>query len=149
MYDPRVEPASSADQASDVHLLPKLRIARLRAPSGKCEGTNAYLMVGQPTATITEGRERYGAPQDEGEEFGRLGRAHLRKCPNLRRQSRQRHGRRHALVPSLGSTPSARVSYATSRTALRRAILGAVPSSWSDAPLPLLSHVTPSEHHCS
>src|SRR5262245_9291159 len=53
------------EMLSDIRLLPKLRSARVRAQSGKCEGTNAFLLVGQPTATITEVRDRYGAPHDE------------------------------------------------------------------------------------
>lgn len=50
---------------SDVRLLPSLRSAGLRAQSGKCRGMDAFLMLGQPTATIAEVRERYGAPQAE------------------------------------------------------------------------------------
>jgi len=50
---------------SDVRLLPKLRSAGLRASSGKCRGLDAFLMLGQPTATIAQVRERYGAPQAE------------------------------------------------------------------------------------
>ena len=50
---------------SDGSLLPKLRSAGLRAQSGKCRGIDAFLMLGQPTATIAQVRERYGAPQSE------------------------------------------------------------------------------------
>jgi hypothetical protein len=50
---------------SDVRLLPSLRSAGLRAQSGQCRAMDAFLMLGQPTATIAGVRERYGAPQAE------------------------------------------------------------------------------------
>ena len=53
------------EMLSDVRLLPKLRTAGLRAQSGKCRGTDAFIMLGQPTATIAQVRKRYGAPQAE------------------------------------------------------------------------------------
>src|SRR5262245_31965150 len=53
------------EMLSDVRLLPKLRSAGLRAQSGKCRGMDAFRMLGQPTSTIGQGRERYGAPDAE------------------------------------------------------------------------------------
>jgi hypothetical protein len=53
------------EMLSDVRLLPRLRSAGLRAQLGKCRGIDAFLMLGQPTSTIGQVRERYGAPQAE------------------------------------------------------------------------------------